>query len=75
MTVDAGLAMQCSPRSALLCWACRRLGVESVVALEGMLVTPRVGIDVDFVAVLSEAIDERDDARCTRKNRAPLLEG
>ena len=35
---------------------------------------PGVGIDVDGVAGLGEAIDERGDAGGTREDGAPLLE-
>jgi hypothetical protein len=59
--------------SSLLRWA-RWRGVRRVVTLEGMLVAPRIGIDVDLMAVLGEAVDECDDAGCSGEDCAPLLE-
>jgi len=40
-----------------------------------MGVAPGVGVDVDAVAVLGEAVDEGADAGGARKDGAPLLEG
>jgi OmpA family protein len=40
-----------------------------------MLVAPRLGIDLDAVTVLIEAVDERDDAGGAGEDRRPLLEG
>jgi hypothetical protein len=38
-------------------------------------VAPGVGVDVDLVAVLGEAIDEGDDTGGTREDGPPLFEG
>jgi hypothetical protein len=46
-----------------------------VVALEGVLVAPGFGVDVDLVAVLGEAVDESADAGGAGEDGAPLLEG
>ena len=40
-----------------------------------MLLAPGVGVDIDGVAVLSEAVDEGDDAGGAGEDGAPLLEG
>jgi hypothetical protein len=48
----------------------RRLGVVRV-AHERVLLAPRVSVDIDDVAVLSEAIDEGDDAGCAGEHGAP----
>src|SRR5207249_2353785 len=40
-----------------------------------LLLPPRVGVDVDGVAGLSEAVDQRGDASGAREDRAPVLEG
>lgn len=40
-----------------------------------MLVAVRVADDLQAVAMLSEAVDERDDASCAGERVAPLLEG
>jgi hypothetical protein len=44
-------------------------------AMLGVLVAPRLGVDVERVAVLGEAVDERAKARGVEKDRAPLLVG
>lgn len=51
-----------------------RRGRQLGVTAERVLLPPRVRIDIDDVAVLREAVDERDDACGTRKHAAPLLE-
>ena len=40
-----------------------------------LLVAPGLGVDVDDVAVLGEAVDEGDDAGGTREDGVPLLVG
>jgi hypothetical protein len=54
----------------------RALGTAAVAAITGqrVLLPPGVGVDVDDVTVLREAVDERDDARGAREHGAPLLE-
>jgi len=42
---------------------------------EGLLLAPGVGVDVEDVAVLNEAVDESSDAGGAGKDRAPALEG
>src|ERR1700694_1442349 len=44
-------------------------------ALGGLLVAPGVGVDVDDMAVLGEAVDEGCDAGSTGEDGAPLLVG
>jgi hypothetical protein len=46
-----------------------------LVVVEGMLLPPGVGVDVDGVAVLCEAVDEGHDTRGAGEDSAPLLEG
>jgi len=46
-----------------------------VEALFALLLAPRVGGDVEYVAVLGEAIYERSEARSVTEDRAPLLVG
>ena len=41
----------------------------------GLLVAPGLGVDIEDVAVLSEAVDEGAETRGVVKDRAPLLEG
>jgi hypothetical protein len=60
--------------SSLLRTRRRFRGDGSVVTLKCVLIAPRVGVDVDLVAVLGEAVDECDDTGCTREDCAPLLE-
>ena len=48
---------------------------QYAVALEGVLIAPRIGIDVEHVAVLGEAIDERTETRRVAEDGAPLLVG
>ena len=43
-------------------------GRRAVIALEGVAVAPGVGVDIDLVAVLGEAIDEGDDAGGARED-------
>ena len=44
-------------------------------AMLGVLVAPRLGVDIERVAVLGEAVDERAKARGVVEDRAPLLVG
>src|SRR5689334_22018004 len=52
----------------------RALGA-TVAAVTGqrILLAPGVGVDVDDVTVLREAVDERDDAGGAREHGTPLL--
>ena len=52
----------------------RRVGRIAWFANTGVLLPPRLGVDVDDVAVLSEAVDKPDDARSVREHASPLLE-
>jgi len=47
---------------------------ERVVALEGVGGAPGVGVDVDAVAVLGEAVDEGADTSGAGEDGSPLLE-
>ena len=49
-------------------------GALAAVAGQRVLLPPGVGVDVDDVAVLGEAVDERDDASSAGEHCAPLLE-
>jgi len=40
-----------------------------------VLLAPGVGVDVDDVAVLGEAVDEGDDTGGAREDRSRVLEG
>ena len=46
-----------------------------MIALEAMAAAPGVGVNVDAVAVLGEAVDESADAGRTGEYAAQLLEG
>src|ERR1700683_1058443 len=48
------------------------IAISPVVLLHGGFLSPGLAIDVDHVAVLDEAVDERRDAGRARKHRAPL---
>ena len=50
------------------------LWLQILAAFDCLLVTPRFGVDVEHVAVLGEAIDERAEARRVMEDGAPLLE-
>src|SRR5271155_4756799 len=50
-----------------------RLARRACLLLEPLLVAPGVSVDVDDVAVLGEAIDERAEARGVAEDGAPLL--
>ena len=45
------------------------------VELLGLLEAVALGVDVDDLGAMNEAIDERDDAGGVREDLAPLLEG
>src|SRR5262249_17486874 len=50
-----------------------RLARRAAALLEALLIAPGVGIDVDDVAVLGEAIDEGAEAGGVAEDGAPLL--
>ena len=45
------------------------------LALLCLLVTVGVAFDADDLGMMDESVDESDDARCVRKDGAPLGEG
>jgi sirohydrochlorin ferrochelatase len=50
-----------------------RAAAVGVPSLPALLLAPPLGVDVDDVTVLREAIDERTEARRVAEHRAPLL--
>ena len=51
-----------------------RFRFAALAALEGLLVAPGIGIDVEEMAMLGEAVDECAEAGGIVEHRAPLLE-